>query len=178
MDAEVHWRAIPALAEPAMLWRWSPGAAFGIALYLAMKRWGNPLILPVSVALFVSAYHLVLGALGISGDEARETGLLLKSTLEGALWPALQPVDFLNVGFRRNGHADSDPADADADRAHCRDHEYRGPGNGGERGPGLEPRVPGKRVGKRSGGAWAAEPSQAWSCLPRYAASCSALPPG
>ena len=99
MDAEVHWRTIPALAEPAMLWRWGPGAAFGIALYLAIKRWGNPLILPASVALFVIAYHVVLGALGISGVEARETGLLLKSTFDGALWPALKPADFLHVDF-------------------------------------------------------------------------------
>ena len=97
MGADTDWRAIPALVEPSQLWRWSPGAAFGIALYLAMKRWGNPLILPVSVALAVGAYHLALAALGISGEEARVTGLLLKSTSEGSLWPALRPADIVNV---------------------------------------------------------------------------------
>ena len=97
MGADAHWRAIPALVEPAMLWRWGPGAAFGIALYLAMKRWGNPLILPVSVALFVGVYHLVLTGIGISGDEARVGGLLLASTSEGRLWPVLQPADLVNV---------------------------------------------------------------------------------
>ncbi|MDE0125557.1 MAG: SulP family inorganic anion transporter [Bryobacterales bacterium] len=80
-----------------MLWRWSPGAAFGIALYLAMKRWRHPLILPVSVALAVGAYHLVLDALGISGERAREAGLLLRSTSEGGLWPALRLADLMNV---------------------------------------------------------------------------------
>ena len=51
MGAKPDWRAIPALLEPPVLWKWSPGAVYGIALYLAMKRWGNPLILLVSVAL-------------------------------------------------------------------------------------------------------------------------------
>ena len=99
MGTDMDWRAIPALLDPSILWRWGPGAAFGIALYLAMKRWRNSLILPVSVALFVGAYHLALATLGISGDEARVAGLLLKSTFGGNLWPALQPADFLNVDF-------------------------------------------------------------------------------
>lgn len=97
MGVDMDWRAIPALAESSQLWRWSPGAAFGIALYLAMKRWDHPLILPVSVALAVGAYHLVLDSRGISGDEARSAGLLLTSTSEGNLWPPLLPSDLVNV---------------------------------------------------------------------------------
>ena len=64
-----------------------------------MKRWGNPLILPVSVAVFVGAYYLALASLDISGDEARAAGLLLKGTSEGSLWPSLQPVDLVNVDW-------------------------------------------------------------------------------
>ena len=45
-----------------------PGAAYGLALYLSMKRWRHPLILPVSVVLFVGANHLALFALGIGGE--------------------------------------------------------------------------------------------------------------
>ncbi len=99
MGADTDWRAIPALWEPSQLWMWSPGVVFGIGLYFAMKRWNNPLVLPVSVALAVGAYHLALGALGISGDEARMAGLLLSSTSEGNLWPVLAPADFLNVDW-------------------------------------------------------------------------------
>ncbi|MCE2491392.1 MAG: SulP family inorganic anion transporter [Alphaproteobacteria bacterium] len=99
MGADPDWRAIPALAEPSVLWRWIPGAVYGIALYAAMKRWGNPLILPVSVALFVGAYYLALASLDISGHEARTAGLLLKSTSEGSLWPSLQPADLVNVDW-------------------------------------------------------------------------------
>ena len=99
MGADTDWRALPALLEPSVLWKWAPGAVFGIALYYAMKRWGNPLILPVSVVAAVGAYHLVLAALGMSGDEARAAGLLLTSTADGNLWPALQPADAAHVDW-------------------------------------------------------------------------------
>ena len=91
MGALMEWGSLGALVEPSELWRWGPGAAFGIVLYVAMKRWSRPLILPASVALFVGAHHLGFAALGISGEEARAAGLLLTNTSEGSLWPALGP---------------------------------------------------------------------------------------
>ena len=97
MGAKPDWRTIPALLEPSVLWKWSPGAAYGIALYFAIKRWRNPLILPVSVALAAVAYHLALANLGISLDAARAKGLLLTSTADGSLWPALFPADLVHV---------------------------------------------------------------------------------
>ena len=100
MGAEPDWRALPALFEPSVLGKWSPGAVFGIALYLALKRWRHPLILPVSVALAVGAYHLALSLLGISGEAARAAGLLLSSTADGGLWPALLPADLVQVAWR------------------------------------------------------------------------------
>ncbi len=99
MGAETDWRSIPALVEPSQLWRWGPGAAFGTGLYLAMKRWRHPLILPASVALAVGATHLLLAVLDISGDEARATGLLLTGTSEGSLWPAFRPADLAHVDW-------------------------------------------------------------------------------
>ena len=99
MGAELKWWMIPALIEPPVLWKWSPGAVYGIALYFAMKRWGNPLILPGSIVLAVAAYHFILAGLGISGDEARAEGLLLTSTADGSLWPALLPADLVHVDW-------------------------------------------------------------------------------
>ncbi len=99
MGAEPDWRTLPALVESPALWKWGLGAAYGVALYLAMRRWRNPLILPVSVALFVGAYHFALDTLGISGSEAKAAGLLLTSTAEGALWPTLQPSDLMLVDW-------------------------------------------------------------------------------
>ena len=97
MGAAPDWRALPALLEPSVLWKWSPGVGYGIALYLALKRWRHPLILPLSVALAVAAYHVALAALNISGDAARAAGLLLTSTTDGGLWPALLPADLVHV---------------------------------------------------------------------------------
>ena len=95
MGANPEWRAVPALLEPPVLWTWLLGAAYGMALYGAMRRWKNPVILPASVVLAVGAYHLALSALGISGGEARAAGLLLTSTAQGGLWPAdLTHVDW------------------------------------------------------------------------------------
>lgn len=103
MGAKPDWRMIPALLEPSILWRWVPGAAYGIALYLAMKRWRNALILPVSVAIAVAAYHFVLATLDISGDEARAAGLLFKSTADGSLWPVLGVADLAHLDWAAMG---------------------------------------------------------------------------
>ena len=99
MSVELSWRTLPVLLEPGVWWKWSPGALFGIALYAAMKRWGGALILPASVALAAVAYHIVLAALGIGGDEARLAGLLFTSTADGTLWPPLLPGDLVHVDW-------------------------------------------------------------------------------
>ena len=103
MGVKPDWRAIPELADPSTLWRWGPGVGYGIALYLAMKRWGNALILPVSVTVVVGGFHLALAGLGMSGAEAREADLLLTSTADGDLWPALSITDVMRVDWTALG---------------------------------------------------------------------------
>jgi len=98
MGAGPGWRGA-ALLEPIVLWTWFPGVAYGVLLYGAVRRWGNPVILPASILLAIAAYHLALSALGISGAEARAAGLLLVSTAKGSLWPALWPSDFAHVDW-------------------------------------------------------------------------------
>ena len=97
MGVDLGWREAATFLEPAVLWTWLPGAAYGVALYIAMKRWGNALILPLSVVAAIGAYHLTLGALDISGEKARVMGLLLSSTADGNLWPVLSPADLVHV---------------------------------------------------------------------------------
>lgn len=99
MGVDTDWRAIPALVEPSVLWKWSPGAAFGIALYFASKRWGHPLFLPASVVLAVGAYHGVSIVFDISGDEAGMAGVALAGASEGSLWPAFQIADLALVDW-------------------------------------------------------------------------------
>ena len=99
MGVTPGWQEIPEMLDPSTLWRWAPGAAYGIALYAAVKRWGNPLILPISFALAVGAYHLALAELGIPGAHARAAGLLLTSTVDGNLWPVLGVSDVARVDW-------------------------------------------------------------------------------
>ena len=99
MSANPDGGTVSALLKPTSLWTWLPGFAYGIALYGAMRRWRNPIILPTSVVLAIGAYHLALSALGLSGDEARAAGLLLTSTAQGNLWPALWPADLVHVDW-------------------------------------------------------------------------------
>ena len=94
MATETGWETVPVL-----LWQWGPGVAYGIVLYWAMKRWRHPWILPVSVAIAVGAYHLALAVLDISGAQARDMGLLLRSTGGGDLWPALLPTDLARADW-------------------------------------------------------------------------------
>ncbi|MCY3802889.1 MAG: SulP family inorganic anion transporter [Gammaproteobacteria bacterium] len=89
MGAELDWKTLPRLLEPAMFGRWAPGVLYGVALYWVMKRWSHVIILPVSILLAGAAYHLALSGLGITGEEARAAGLLFTSTSEGGLWPPL-----------------------------------------------------------------------------------------
>ena len=99
MGADLGGQGVSTLLESAVLWTWAPGVAYGIVLYLLIRFWRNALILPVSVAVAVGAYQLVLGTLDISGDEARAMSLLLTSTAEGSLWPALLPADLVHVDW-------------------------------------------------------------------------------
>ena len=81
------------------LMKWVPGTLFGVALYYAMKNWRNMFILPVSVAIAILAYHLILNELDISGEAARQAGLLLRSTADGNLWPSVLPADLLHLDW-------------------------------------------------------------------------------
>ena len=97
MGAEPDQKGLQGLLETSVLWVWVPGVLFGLALYLSMRKWGNALILPVSVILAVGAYHLALSTLGMSGEEARAAGLLLSGTAEGGFSPALGPSNLIHI---------------------------------------------------------------------------------
>ena len=45
----------------------------------------------------------MLSVLDISGDQAREAGLLLKGTSDGNLWPAFRPADLAQVDWSAVG---------------------------------------------------------------------------
>ena len=99
MGVALDWRSLGGTVEPAALLLWAPGALYGIGLYLVMRRFRNPLVLPLSVVLFVGGYQVVLPMLGMSGQEAQDAGILFASTSEGVLWPAVGLSDLALVDW-------------------------------------------------------------------------------
>ena len=95
----VTLETLPALLEPASLWRWGPGAAYGLGLVLVTKRWNSHFILPGSLLLAAVLYHLVFAVVGISGEEARAAGLLFAGTATGGLWPPFELRDLTHVDW-------------------------------------------------------------------------------
>ena len=94
---ELNWRTLPRLLDADVLVQWVPGVVYGLCLYLTLKRWRNPLVLPISVVLFVGAYQLVIAYLGLSDAEVRDLGLLYSSTVAGNLWPPVMPTELLKT---------------------------------------------------------------------------------
>ena len=58
MGVTLDRQVLSSLLEPAVLWSWGPGVAYGLGLFFAIKRWNHFLILPVSFALAALLYHL------------------------------------------------------------------------------------------------------------------------
>ncbi len=99
MVDDFHWDTLPSLLEIDTLWRWLPGIAFGGILYWMMKRWSNPLILPISVSIAVCAFHVTLLVFDTSMETARTSGLLLTEVARANQWPALGFNDLMTVDW-------------------------------------------------------------------------------
>ena len=95
--ATLDWQTIPRFLDTGTLWKWVPGAAYGLALVFTMRRFGSATILLWSIVLVTGAFHLVLLALDISPAEAAAAGLLVSGIPDGGLWPPFGPGDFTHV---------------------------------------------------------------------------------
>ena len=96
----LDWQTLPRLFEPDMVWKWGPGAAYGLVLTLAMKHKANLPVMIGSVVLVSALYHVGLLALDISVEDAKALGLLMSGIPEGGLWPAFGPGDLGDVDWR------------------------------------------------------------------------------
>ena len=67
----LDWHTLPQLFEPDMVWKWGPGAAYGLVLTVAMKQKGNFPVMMGSVVLVSALYHVGLLALDISVEDAK-----------------------------------------------------------------------------------------------------------
>ena len=91
--AALDWPDLPGmLLDPAMAWKWAPGAACGLILLVAMSREGGFFTLMGYVVALSALFHLGLWVAGTSVEEARALGLLLPGLAgEGLAWPSLGP---------------------------------------------------------------------------------------
>ena len=96
----LDWQTLPRIFEPDMVWKWGPGAAYGLVLTVAMKQKGNLAVMMGSVVLVSALYHVGLLVLDISVEDAKALGLLMSGTPEGGLWPAFGPGDLGAVDWR------------------------------------------------------------------------------
>ena len=96
----LDWQTIPRIFESDMVWKWGPGAAYGLVLTIAMKQKNNLAVMMGSVVLVSALYHVGLLVLDISVEDAKALGLLMSGIPEGGLWPAFGPGDLGAVDWR------------------------------------------------------------------------------
>ena len=96
----LDWQTLPRIFESDMVWKWGPGAAYGLVLTVAMKQKGNLAVMMGSVVLVSALYHVGLLVLDISVEDAKALGLLMSGIPEGGLWPAFGPDDLGAVDWR------------------------------------------------------------------------------
>ena len=94
-----QWETLPRFFEPAVLWKWAPGVAYGLVLLFMMNRWRSLPLGMASLVLAAALYHLGLYVLGISTDEARSAGLLLPHMDVGHGVPVPHAVDLASVSW-------------------------------------------------------------------------------
>ena len=93
------WESLPRFLDAESLWRWGPGAAYGIVLVLVMKRWNSITVLFGSFVTVIFLFHLVLLVLGLTVEDAEAARLVLSGFPESGLWPAFGPSDFTHVDW-------------------------------------------------------------------------------
>lgn len=69
------------------------GMAYGLGLFVVMKRWKSFLIFPASFLVVAVAFQLGLALFGMPPEEARGAGLLFSGLSGGGVWPPIGPAD-------------------------------------------------------------------------------------
>jgi len=72
--------------QPEALIRWIPGLAFGILLFLTVRRYKHYLITPLAILGAVGVFYLLLWLTGTSLEQATRLGLLFQPFPAGMMW--------------------------------------------------------------------------------------------
>ncbi len=83
----LSWGALPEFFGPDLVLNWGPGVAFGVAVFLVLRRWSHFLILPLSIVICTALYHVGMASAGVSLDRAEALGILFAEGVSGSQWP-------------------------------------------------------------------------------------------
>ena len=95
----LDWETLPRFLDAERLWKWGPGVAYGLVLFVAMRRTNSIAVLFGSLVAFTLLFHLVLFVLGLSVEDAKAAGLMLSGRSQDGLWPTFGPSDFAHVNW-------------------------------------------------------------------------------
>ncbi len=99
MGVRPEREVLATLLEPFVVSNWGFGVAYGVALYLATKRWSSFLLLPIGFIGAAALFHLCLALFDIPRSEAAAAGLFFAGLSEGHLWPSFGPDDLALVSW-------------------------------------------------------------------------------
>lgn len=83
----------------ALMQRWIPGVAFGLAVFFLLKYRAHYLVLPLCLVVGMAAFYLGFAVSGMDADTARQGGWLVGQVPSGGLWPAFGMADLALVDW-------------------------------------------------------------------------------
>ena len=95
----LDWETLPLFLDSGNLWKWAPGAVYGLILALVVRRRNSIAILFASFVAVTAAFHLILFLLDLSVEDAQAAGLVLSGIPQGGLWPVFGLSDFAHVDW-------------------------------------------------------------------------------
>lgn len=88
-----------AFFEPAALITWLPGLLWAVAVFLVIRRFDHPLLLPALIVLGVMLFYGAAWFAGTSINSLTEHGLLLGPFPVGQLWPPISLADLKLISW-------------------------------------------------------------------------------
>jgi len=93
------FRGLPLLLQPETLLHWLPGAIFGVALLVILRRWRHFTIMPAMLLGVLGLFYLLLWLTDTSISQATAQGWLVGPFPSGRLWPPFSLSDLARVNW-------------------------------------------------------------------------------
>ena len=84
----VDWQTLPRLLDTDTLWKWAPGAVYGLVLLFVLRRFGSVITVLWSIVGVTLVYHLVLLGSRHLSRSSESGGAARLGIPDGGLWPA------------------------------------------------------------------------------------------